>query len=365
MTAAAVRCVLAAAEPALAAACRAAAEAATGIDIVASVSRERVLGGPLPACDVLLVADAPGAPASGWAQDAARAAPGVAVVLLAEDTGVEAYRAALRVGACAVVSLPVSPAGLGAAVGDALRALGARAASPATAGGEVSAVAAARGGAGASSIALALAAGRRGLLVDLAGSRAGLAFVLGAGTDRSLAELAQAGEALAAGIDTVSVEIEPGLRLVAGPPDPDLLSALAPGWGLELVREVRAREPVSVLDVGLAPSGPAREALTAADRLLVVVTPVRTSLEAARSLVLDAARWGAAGTPELVVNRWSRRADVGLRSISRMVNAPIAAVVRDRPRAMAGYDAGRVDLTHWVRTGPAADLVDALHRRTA
>ena len=103
MTATAVRCVLAAADPALAAACRAAAEAATDIDIVASVSRERVLGGPLPACDVLLVADAPGAPAAGWAEDAARASPGVAVVLLAEDAGVEAYRAALRVGACAVV----------------------------------------------------------------------------------------------------------------------------------------------------------------------------------------------------------------------------------------------------------------------
>ncbi len=226
-------------------------------------------------------------------------------------------------------------------------------------------MAGARGGAGASAVALALAAGRHALLVDLAGSRAGLAFSLGAAHDRSLAELAQAGEALAAGIETVSIELPSGLRLVPGPPDPDLLSAVAPGWGLELVREVRARERVSVLDLGLAAPGPAREALVAADRLLVVVTPVRTALEAARTLVLDAARWGAAAAPELVVNRWSRRADVGLRTISRTADVPIAAVVRDNPRAMAGYDAGRIDLARWVRTGPPADLADALHRSSA
>ena len=63
----AVRCVLAAADPALAAACRGAADAAAGFDLVAVVTRERVLGGPLPACDVLLVADAPGMPAARWA----------------------------------------------------------------------------------------------------------------------------------------------------------------------------------------------------------------------------------------------------------------------------------------------------------
>ena len=365
MTASAVRCVLAAADPALSAACRAAADAANGIEIIAVVSRERVLGGPLPACDVLLVADAPGMSAAGWAEDAARASPGVAIVLLAEDTGVDTYRAALRVGACAIAPLPVSPAGLGSAVTDALRARGGPAASRPATPGRVVAVAGARGGAGASVVSLALAAAWNALIADLAGSRAGLAFALGLSHDRSLAELAQAGEALAAGIETVALELSPGLRLVPGPPDPDVLSAVAPGWGLELVRELRAREPVSVLDVGRGGQGPAREALVAADRVLVVVTPVRVALEAARSLVLDAARWGASAAPELVVNRWSRRADVGLRAISRTVDAPIAAVVRDDPRAMTGYDAGRVDLARWRRSGPAAELAKALARSTA
>ena len=196
MSGAAVRCVLAAADPALVAACRAAAEAATGIDVVAAVSRDRVLAGSLPACDVLLVADAPGAPSAAWAEEAARASPGVAIVLLSEDAGVETYRTAL----------PVSPAGLASTVADAMRARGPVSAARDATLGEVVAVAAARGGAGTSAVALALAAGWRALLVDLATSRAGLAFTLGAARDRSLADLAQAGEALAAGIGTVAFE---------------------------------------------------------------------------------------------------------------------------------------------------------------
>jgi MinD-like ATPase involved in chromosome partitioning or flagellar assembly len=360
-----VRCVLATADPALAAACEAAADAATGIEVIASVPRSRVLAGAVPACDVLLVADAPGAPGAGWAEQAARACPGVAVVLLAEDGGVQTYRTALRIGACAVAPLPVSPAALGAAVADAMRSGGARPRTGVPARGEVIAVAAACGGVGASLVSLALAAAWRGLLVDLAGSRAGLTFALGASRDRSLADLAQAGEALAAGIGTVAVEHPAGLRFVPGPPDPDVLLAVAPGWGLELVREIRIRELVAVLDTGQGAAGPAREAVVAADRLFVVVTPARAALEAARSLVLDAVRWGIAAEPELVVNRWSRRADVGVHAIARMVDAPVAAVLPDAPRAMSGYDGGRVDVRRLVRNGPLARLADSVHRRPA
>ena len=357
-----MRCVLAADDPALIAACGAAAEASAGIEVVASVSRSRVMGGAVPACDVLLVADAPGHPAAGWAEDAARACPGLAVVLLVDDAGVDTYRAALRVGACAVATLPVSPAGLAAAVTDALRAHRSGAGAGDGTPGEVIAVAGASGGVGASAVALALAAGRRGLPVDLSRTRAGLSFALGASPERSLADLAQAGEALAAGIGTVAAEHPCGLRFVPGPPDADVLSAVGPGWGLTLVREVRARERTTVIDVGGAAEGSAREALVAADRAVVVVTPVRSALEAARALVLDAARWGVAAPPELVVNRWSRRADVGLRAVSRIVDAPVAAVVRDDPRRMRAYDEGCVDVARWMRAGPMAELPPALRR---
>jgi MinD-like ATPase involved in chromosome partitioning or flagellar assembly len=358
-----VRCVIATADPALRAACQAAAEAVTGIDVVASVSRSRVLAGAAPACDVLLVADAPGAPGAGWAEEAARACPGVAIVLLAEDAGVETYRTALRIGACAVAPLPVSPAGLRAAVADAVRAGGARSPAGAAERGEVVAVAAACGGVGASLVSLALAAAWHGLLVDLAGGRAGPTSALGPTGGRSLAELAQAGEALAAGIGTVTIDHAAGLRFVPGPPDPDVLFAVAPGWGLELVREIRIREAVAVVDTGQVAPGPAREAVVAADR--VVVTPVRRAVEAGRSLVLDAARWGIAAEPEVVVNRWSRRADVGVRAIARMVDAPVVAVLPDAPRATAGYDGGGVDVESLVRNGPLAEVADCVRRRPA
>ena len=90
--------------------------------------------------------------------------------------------------------------------------------------------------------------------------------------------------------------------------------------------------------------------------MLVVVTPTRAALEAARALVLAVARWGAAAEPGIVVNRWSRRADIGLRTISRIVDAPVAAVVRDDRRSMSGYDDGQLDLDRWTRTGPPATL---------
>jgi Flp pilus assembly CpaE family ATPase len=111
-----------------------------------------------------------------------------------------------------------------------------------------------------------------------------------------------------------------------------------------------------VIDVGCAVSAAPREALVAADRVLVVVTPTRSALEAARALVLAVARWGAAAEPGIVVNRWSRRADIGVRAISRIVDAPVAAVVRDDRRSMSVYDDGQLDLDRWTRTGPAATL---------
>jgi pilus assembly protein CpaE len=356
-----VRCVVVSTDPAAVAACSAAVDGAVGIDIVAAVSRSRVLAGTAPACDVLLVADAPGAPAAGWAHEVARACPHAAVVLLTEDTDVETYRTALRAGVRAVVHLPMSSSALASGIADAVR-TGAPEGGAKRAAGVVSAVAGARGGVGASAVALALAAGARALLIDLTRSRAGLAFTLGSRSERSLADLAQAGDALAAGIDTVAVEHPSGLRFVAGPTDPDVLDVLAPGWGSELVRELRAREPASVLDVGCLVAGASREAFAAADRTLVVVTPDRAALEAARALVLDAARWGARADAQIVVNRWSRHAEIGLRAISRLVDAPVAAVVRDNRRSMSGYANGRLDLARWSRTGPGAALAAAMGR---
>lgn len=366
MTVPGVRCVVVSTDPAVVSACSAAVDGSGEIDIVASVSRSRALAGTAPPCDVLLVADAPAAPAAAWASEAVRACPYAAVVLLTEDTDLETYRAALRAGVRAVVHLPLSTAALASAIADAARTSRSHdGVLRRGAAGAVHAVAGARGGVGATAVALALATGTRALLVDLTRSRAGLAFTLGGRPDRSLADLAQAGDALAAGIDTVTTEHPSGLRFVAGPSSPDVFDIVAPGWGSELVRELRAREPASVLDVGTVLSGAPREAFAAADRTLVVVTPDRAALEAARSLVLDATTWGARASAEIVVNRWSRRAEIGLRTISRLVDAPVAAVVRDDRRSMVGYANGRVDLAGWSRSGPGASLAVAIGRGTA
>ena len=271
-----MRCVVVASDAALVAACVAAADGVAGIDVVAAVPRSRVLGGAVPACEVLLVADDPGAPAAEWRRTPRARARMRRSSSSREHADIDAFRSALRAGAGAVAALPITSPGLAAAVTDALRVRRAGGASSSVRQGGVVAVVGARGGVGASMVALGLAATAKALLVDLAGSRAGLAFALGARPDRSLADLAQAGEALASGVGTIVVEHPAGLRHVAGPPDPDLLGTLTSGWGSELVRELRVREGLSVIDVGCAVSAAPREALVAADRVLVVVTPTRS-----------------------------------------------------------------------------------------
>jgi MinD-like ATPase involved in chromosome partitioning or flagellar assembly len=205
-------------------------------------------------------------------------------------------------------------------------------------------------------VALALAVQARGLLVDVAGGRAGPAEVTACRPEKTLADLAQAGPALGTGIETVAVEHPAGMRLLAAPSEPDLLEAVQAGWGTALVRETRSAAAVTVFDCGLAVSGAAREALVAADRVLLVCRPDEVSMAAARALITAATRWSARGAVGVVVNRWSRRADVGVRSLSRGVGAPVVAVVRDDPRRMQMFDTGRLDLARWAWARPMGAL---------
>jgi hypothetical protein len=207
-----MRCVVVASDAALVAACFAAADGAAGIDVVAAVPRSRVLGGAVPACEVLLVADDPGAPAAEGAEDAARACPDAAIVLLAEHADIEAYRSALRAGAGASPASP-SPRQDSPPRNRRLRA-GRRRVTDVRQGGVVG-----RRRPWRSGRAWSLRAGgdreARRPCRKPSGSRS-----LGARPDGSLADLAQAGWALASGIGTIVVEHPAGLRHVAGPPDP-------------------------------------------------------------------------------------------------------------------------------------------------
>ena len=348
-----VRCLVVAADPALGAEIAALADDLPGVQLVGVVDPLRAVAGRLAPCDAALVAD-PG-PDQAPALRQLVAACGRPAVVLTRSPGVDVYRRALAAGARAVLALPAVPSALVDALAEATAGDMPTAAVAIPKGGVV-AVVAAKGGAGATSIALALALLGGALLVDLSGARASLAALLGCRADRSVADLAHVGEGLAAAIATAAVEHPCGLRLVPGPPGPEIAGTLPAGFAAALVRELRTAGP-ALVDAGTAASTASREVAVAADRTLVVVNPDAYAVAAGRELVTTLARSGAGGDGiAVVVNRWSRRSELSLRSVARTVGAPVAAAVAIDAPTMDAFANGRAALERWPGRAHAAAL---------
>jgi pilus assembly protein CpaE len=354
-----VRCLVVSADPALGAELSALVDDLPGAQLVGIIAPLRAVAGRLPPSDVALVADPGEASAPGLRQLVAGCDR--PAIVLARSAGVDTYRRALAAGARGVLTLPAVPSTLG----DALAEAAATPATPSAAEGRVMAVVGAKGGSGATSIALALARLGRALLVDLSGSRASLPALIGCRTDRSLAELAHLGDGLAAAVETASVAHPCGLRLLPGTSGPEVAAALPSGFATSLVRELRLTAR-AVVDAGTAAFPAAREAVATADRTLVVVTPDAYAAAAARELVTVLVRAGAgADATAVVVNGWSRRAELSLRGIARTVGAPVAAAVALDPGPMNALANGRADLDRWPgrrHANALRDLVQELVR---
>jgi pilus assembly protein CpaE len=348
-----VRCLVVAADPALGAEMAALADDLPSVQLVSVVAPLRAVSGRLPPCDVALLADPAVGEAPGLRQLVAGC--GRPAVVLTRSAGVDVYRRALAAGARAVLPLPAVPSGLvdalvEATAGDVVSTAATRSE------GRVVAVAGAKGGAGTTSIALALALLGGALLVDLSGARAGLAALLGCRVERSVADLAHVGEGLAAAIATAAVEHPCGLRLVPGPPGPEIAGTLPTGFAAALVRELRTNAP-ALVDAGCAAFTASREVAIATDRALVVVTPDAYAAAAGRELVTTLTRSGASSdTIAVVVNRWSRRSELSLRSIARTVGAPVAAAVGIDDPTMDAFANGRARLERWPGRAHTAGL---------
>jgi pilus assembly protein CpaE len=346
-----VRCLVVAADPALGAEVSALVDDLPGAQLVGVVAPLRAVSGRLPPSDVALVADPGEASAPGLRQLVAGCER--PAVVLARAADVETYRRALTAGARGVLTLPAVPSALGDALAEAAAAGGA---AMGTAEGRVVAVVGAKGGTGATTVALALARLAGALLVDLSGSRADLPALIGCRSDRSLADLAHVGDGLAAAVETAAIPHPCGLRLLPGPAGPEVAAALPPGFATALVRDVRTTAR-AVVDAGTAAFPAAREAIAAADRTLVVVTPDAYATAAARELVTALVRaGGGADATAVVVNRWGRRAELSLRGIARAVGAPVAAALKADARDADALANSRVDLERWPGRAHAAAL---------
>jgi pilus assembly protein CpaE len=348
-----VRCLVVAADPAVAAEMAALADDLPSVQLVGAVAPLQAVSGRLPPCDAALLADPGVGEAPGLRQLVAGC--GRPAVVLTRSAGVDVYRRALAAGARAVLALPAVPTALVEALTEATAGDGIGPAVSADEG-RVVAVAGAKGGAGATSIALALTMLGGALLVDLSGGRASLAALLGCAFERSVADLAHVGEGLAAAIATAAVEHPCGLRLVPGPPGPEIAGTLPSGFAAALVRELRTNAP-ALVDAGCAAFMASREASIAADRTLVVVTPDAYAAAAGRELVTTLARSGASSDAIMVVvNRWSRRSELSLRGIARTVGAPVAAAVGIDDAGMDAFANGRARLERWPGRAHTAAL---------
>ena len=295
--------------------------------------------GRLPVCDVVLVCSADAA----LAGEVAVSAPAAGMVVVARNAGVEAYREALAAGARALVPAPPTREELAAAVVEA-----ARAARPAARpSGRVTALCGAKGGVGTSMLAVALALTGSGTLVDLADGRAPLDELLGHRSEATIADLTPAGHDLDAAIEAITQRHPSGLRLVAGP-GRERLELLPDGLVGAMLLALRRAHPHSVVDAGCALAPAAREALVAADRLLIVTTADVQSAAAARAQLLALGRFGVdTSDAAIVVNRWSRKAELTVRVLERACVAPAAAVIDEDAAAAADFANARIRPDDW------------------
>jgi pilus assembly protein CpaE len=308
--------------------------------------------GPVPALDVI--------------RDVALRFPAVGVVLVTRDTGPALYSAAMDAGARGVAGLPLSYDDLAHRVGAAATwAAGMRrhlggAPSGGTGddaghgGGLLLTVSGAKGGVGCTLTAVHLAlaaraAGRDTALVDLNLQSGDVASFLDVQFRRSVVDLA--------GIDDLSPRVledavyvhETGVGLLLAPGEGERGEEVDDRAARQILRALRARYEVVVVDCGTQMHAANAAAVETADRALLLTTPDVISVRAAKRMIRlwDRLRIRTPEGPEktvTVVNRASRHTEIQPALVARVTGTPVA-----RTTVPAGFkelhgalDAGRL-----------------------
>jgi pilus assembly protein CpaE len=324
------RCLVVGADAAVNAAVAAVIDTTSDLTAAGVIDPAIALSGVRPACDAVLVCDAPGQPALEIGSALIRSGAESPVILLSRSVDVATFRAALALGARGLLPLPPDPHELRAAVLDAAAARAGRDV-PSRRSGRAIVVCAAKGGSGASSVALSLAVAARGMLVDLADGFDDAAARLACEPQRTLADVAGLDDSLGAeALRSLALRHPSGLSLIARPAVASAAGLISPVLGHALVRECRVVSPLAVLDTGAAGAEITVSMAQPADRVLLTTTPDQLSVDCAARAV----RWlEGAGVPApsmaLVVNRWSKWEDMTLRGIERRTGVPLLAVVRE------------------------------------
>ncbi|WP_256642648.1 AAA family ATPase [Streptomyces murinus] len=324
------------------------------VDALARLAAEAV--DELP--EVLVVHERIGpAPALELIREIALRFPAVGVILVTTDASPGLFAAAMDSGARGLVALPLSYdelAGRVQAVAqwstEVRRHLGQGGEAPGGSGGTVVTVSGAKGGVGATltAVQLALAAqasGRSTALVDLDLQCGDVASFLDIQFRRSVADLAAISDISPRVLADALFRHDTGLALLLAPGEGERGEEVTDRAARQIVRALRSRYEVVVIDCGAQLGGAGAAAIETADTALLVTTPDVIAVRAAKRTVRmwDRLQIRKAEETTVVVNRQSRHTEIQPALVQRITGTALArtAVPANFKELQAVVDAGR------------------------
>ncbi|MFF8995451.1 CpaE family protein [Streptomyces sp. NPDC014983] len=306
------------------------------------VVHERI--GPVPALELI--------------REIALRFPAVGVILVTTDASPGLFAAAMDSGARGLVALPLAYdelAGRVQAVAqwstEVRRHLGHGGEAPVGSGGTVVTVSGAKGGVGATltAVQLALAAqasGRSTALVDLDLQSGDVASYLDIQFRRSVADLAAISDISARVLADALFRHDTGLALLLAPGEGERGEEVTDRAARQIVRALRSRYEVVVIDCGAQLGGAGAAAVETADTALLVTTPDVIAVRAAKRTVRmwDRLQIRKAEETTVVVNRHSRHTEIQPALVQRITGTALArtAVPANFRELQAVVDAGRL-----------------------
>ncbi|MEU3978691.1 AAA family ATPase [Streptomyces sp. NPDC026672] len=306
------------------------------------VVHERI--GPVPALELI--------------RDVALRFPAAGVVLVTTDTTPGVLSAAMDSGARGVVSLPLGYEDLASRVQAVAqwskgvrRHLGHGADPLGGSGGTLVTVSGAKGGVGTTlaAVQLALAAqasGRGTALVDLDLQTGDVASYLDIQFRRSVADLAAITDLSPRVLADAVFRHDTGLALLLAPGEGERGEEVTDTAARQILRALRSRYEVVVVDCGAQLSGASATAVESADTALLLTTPDVVAVRAAKRTVRmwDRLQIRKAEETTVVVNRHSRATEIQPQLIQRITGTALAgtAIPANFKELQGVVDSGRL-----------------------
>lgn len=174
-------------------------------------------------------------------------------------------------------------------------------------------------------------------LVDLNLEAGGLSSFLGLDPDRSIADMAaHRGGLTRRPISAYVTRYSSGLDLLAAPEEVNLAEKIAPEFVFELLQELREDYEHVVLDLQHTVDAATVAALDQSDKIILVLSldipAIRSAMRALQ--IFDRAGYSRRKI-RVVVNRWSKNTDLGLREVEELICEPVLGSLQSDYRTVA------------------------------